>query len=59
VTPKKQTAIRFSRDAERLLDALKQDMGLTATAIIELAIRDLAKRRKVEVRNEEKEIAVG
>lgn len=46
-TRKKQTAIRFSQDAERLIEGLKQVTGLTATGVIESAIREMAQRRGV------------
>ena len=47
---KKQTAVRFSTDAQQLLAALVADTGLTQTKIMELAIRDLAKARRIKLR---------
>jgi hypothetical protein len=46
-TRKKQTAIRFSQDAAKLVEGLKQVTGLTATGVIESAIREMAQRRGV------------
>jgi len=45
VPPKKVTSFRHSEEASRLLDELEADMGLNRSAIIELAIRDLHRRR--------------
>jgi len=48
-TRKKQTAIRFSQDAAKLVEGLKQVTGLTATGVIESAIREMAQRRGVKL----------
>jgi predicted transcriptional regulator len=42
------TSYRLSETAQQLLEALAKDMGSSRTQVIETAIRDLAKRRKVE-----------
>ncbi len=41
---KKPTTIRLSAEARRLLDALSEQLGISHTAIIELAIREKAQR---------------
>jgi len=41
------TSIRLSPDAKRLIAAVSQKLGISQTAILELAIRCLAKREKV------------
>lgn len=42
---KKVTSFRVSEEAAKMLDALEADTGLTRSALIELAIRDLHARR--------------
>lgn len=44
------TSFRLSEKALELLKALEQDSGLKRSAVIELALRDLAKKRGLEVR---------
>jgi fructose-specific phosphotransferase system component IIB len=43
---------RLSAEAIALMEALAADMGIPHTSIVETALRDLAKRRKVEVSKE-------
>ena len=42
---KKLTSFRFNPDADALLDALAQDMNLPRVYVVELLIKDRAKRR--------------
>jgi len=42
------TSIRLSAEAKSLLDKLAQNLGVSQSAILELAIREKAKREKVE-----------
>ncbi len=51
-TERRPAAIRLRADTHGLLDVLAQDTGLTRTGVIELAIRDLAKSRRVAPREE-------
>lgn len=46
--PKSPTSIRLSDEAERLRDALADHLGVSKTAVLELAIRELAKKNKIE-----------
>jgi hypothetical protein len=46
-TTKKQTAVRFRPDTKKLIELLANDTGLTQTGVLELAVRDLAKQRKI------------
>jgi predicted transcriptional regulator len=46
---KKHSTIYYSAVADKLLDLLAQDMGIKRTQVVEQAIRDLAKKRKVEI----------
>jgi hypothetical protein len=41
------STIYYSENVYQLLKMLTEDTGLTQTAVVELAIRDLAKRRKI------------
>ena len=45
--PKKPTNIRLSEDAKKLLTLLAQKLGLSQTGVIELAIREFAKKEKI------------
>jgi predicted transcriptional regulator len=45
MAPKKTTSFRISEEAARLLSELASDMGITRSASIELAIRDLHRQR--------------
>lgn len=45
--PKKPTNIRLTQDAKNLLTLLAQKLGLSRTGVIELAIRELAKKEKI------------
>lgn len=40
----KPTSVRLSNDAKRLIKLLSEKLGISQTAIIELAIREKAKR---------------
>jgi len=44
------TSFRLSDKAMELLKALEKDSGLKRSAVIELALRDLAKKRGLEVK---------
>jgi len=44
----KPTSVRLSEDAQRLIHLLSQKLGISQTAIIELAIREKAKREKIK-----------
>jgi predicted transcriptional regulator len=45
---KKPITMRLSAEARRLLDRLATEFGVSQTAIVELAIREKAKREGVE-----------
>jgi len=45
---RKPSSIRLSAEAKRLRAALAQKLGVTQTAVIELAIRELAKKEGVQ-----------
>jgi len=47
-TGKHPTSFRLSQQALDLLAALAGDTGLSHTAVVEMALRDLAKARKVQ-----------
>jgi len=47
--PKKPTNIRLSEDAKKLLTLLAQKLGLSQTGVIELAIREFAKKEKISL----------
>jgi hypothetical protein len=51
-TAKKQTAVRLSEDGRRLVERLKQRLGLTVTGVFELAVRRLAEQEKVDADDE-------
>jgi Ribbon-helix-helix protein, copG family len=40
----KPTSVRLSEDAKRLIKLMSQKLGISQTAIIELAIREKARR---------------
>lgn len=42
------SGFRLSEEARRLLAALAERMGVSKTAVMEIAIREKAKREKVE-----------
>lgn len=44
-TDRKATSMRFSPEAVRLMQALGADLGLSQTAVVELALRELAENR--------------
>lgn len=43
---------RLSETGRRILDALKAKKGVTGTAVIEMAIREMAEREGVKVESE-------
>lgn len=45
---KKNTSIRLSEEAERLRKLLAEKLGVSQSAVIELAIRELAKREDLK-----------
>jgi len=45
---KQLTSIRLSEDAKRLITLMSEKLGISQTAIIELAIREKAKREKIK-----------
>ena len=52
--PKMKTSYRLSETCNELLGLLADDMGSNQTAVIEFAVRDVAKRRKVALNDGEK-----
>lgn len=46
--PKKLSSVRLSSEAKRLQAALAKRLGVSQTAILELAIREKAQREGVE-----------
>ena len=44
----KQTSLRLTPEAMTLLKELAKNLGVTQTAIIEMAIREFAKKRSVQ-----------
>ncbi len=44
----KPTSVRLSDDAKRLIRLMADKLGISQTAIIELAIREKAKRERVK-----------
>lgn len=47
VTMKHGTSFRLSGEALRLLAEMSAKMGVSQTAVLEMAIREIAKRQKV------------
>ena len=45
---KRSTSLRLSPEAKRLLELLAQKLGVTKSSILELAIREKAKREDVK-----------
>ena len=45
--PKEQTAFRLSKKAKVLLKAIAEEDGIAMTAVIESAIRQVAKERNI------------
>lgn len=45
---KKLTSIRITEEAMRLRNLLVQKLGISKSAVLELAIRELAKRENVQ-----------
>lgn len=45
---KKQTSIRLSAEADRLREALAEKMGISKSAVLEIAIRDMAAKHGVQ-----------
>ena len=46
--PKQPTSVRLSDDAKRLLERIAARLGVSQAAVIELAIREKAKREGVK-----------
>jgi len=44
---RKLTSIRITEEAKRLRDLLAQRLGVSKSAVLELAIRELAKREDI------------
>ena len=49
-TNKQQTSLRLSAEGRALQEALARKLGLSLTAIVEMAIRELAERKGVKVK---------
>lgn len=49
MTDKKASTYRFSDDARFLIDALAKQLGISKTDVLEMAVRKLAKKEKVEL----------
>lgn len=45
---REQTAFRLSRDGRKLLEKLSKKLGVSMAAVVEIAIREAAKKRGVE-----------
>ncbi len=45
---KRSTTIRVTEDARRLMAVLAKKKGISQSAVLELAIRDMAKREQVQ-----------
>lgn len=45
---KKKTSIQISEDAKRLQKLLAEHLGINQTAVIELAIRELAEKKGIK-----------
>jgi predicted transcriptional regulator len=45
---KTPTSIRMSDEGKRLLEALAEKLGISQAAVLELAIREMAKREEVK-----------
>jgi hypothetical protein len=52
---KKPASFRLTTIALRLLRVLAEGMGLSQTAVVETAIRELAKKNKIQILQEVKE----
>jgi predicted transcriptional regulator len=48
--PKNPIAMRLSDDAVRLLERLAKALGLSKTAVVELALRALARSQKINTK---------
>jgi len=46
--PKKKTSIQLSEEAKRLQKLLAEVLGINQTAVMELAIRELADRKGIK-----------
>jgi hypothetical protein len=55
--PKTPTAFRLSHKGKLLLSALAEKLGVNQTAVVEMAIRQMADKERIEVRESHKEIA--
>jgi predicted transcriptional regulator len=49
-TTKKPTAVRLTDDGKLLLEKMAKRLGVSQTAIMEMAIREMAERRGVDLR---------
>ena len=47
---KRATSFRLSVEARQLIDALAIDTGLSQASVVEVALRDMAKRRDVKAK---------
>lgn len=54
---KSATSFRLSDPARMLLGALAQESGLSQASVVEVALRDMAKRRGVKVSDAGREVA--
>ena len=43
---KRSTSFSLSEEAMRLIEEMSKDMGVSKTTVLEMAIREMAKRRK-------------
>jgi hypothetical protein len=54
----KHSTYRFTLEAERLLIELAKNLGVSKTAIIEMAIREFAERRKLNGSNDDHTVPI-
>jgi predicted DNA-binding protein len=45
---KRQTSVRMSQEAKSLLEEISRKLGISQSAVIEISIRQLAKKEKIE-----------
>jgi hypothetical protein len=50
----KQTAIRLSDTDEKILEALKDKKGVSGTAVLIMALREMAERENIKIVDEAK-----
>jgi predicted transcriptional regulator len=58
-TTKKPTAVRLTDDGKLLLEKMAKRLGVSQTAVMEMAIREMADRRGVEIREATPEPVAG